>query len=270
MHFNFDTPFMETFEELNRLLDDNEKLKKYQQLLLDYLRKADAGAVDAYEEVTGIPVLDSASLEKRHLAINRTTGQYERWYGLSFEGGNTSYSVSEEMLKDEASMLKTIKTGLEKATALAQTKAAEEELSRIDVIAKRVPGAVVTLLGDSGTIYEISISAQKVLYMSIDGENSKSVQMIDEPYEVICVKVHWNNGWQKSNQDTKSGIYYSWDSKYTALLGKAVPKKFDRVDGPRGSYTETVKIDNPSEDYYSHADGIDSWASYYNLSVAKQ
>ena len=253
-------------EEEKRL--DVEKLKKYQNLLLDYLRKADAGAVDAYEEVTGIPVLDGVFLEPRNLAINQKTSQYERWYVLSFEGGTTSYRVSEEMLQDEASMLKTIKVGLEKATTYAQTKAAEEALSSIDVIANRIPGAVITLFGESGTMYTITISAQRVLYMSIDGEDSTSVKMIDEPYEVICVKVHQNNGNYSTRRDTESTVYYSWNSKYTSMLGNSIPKKFDRVDGFMGSYTETVKIDKPSGDYYSQADGIDSWAKYYSLQVA--
>lgn len=253
-------------EEEKRI--DAEKLRKYQDLLLDYLRKADPAVVDTYEEVTGIPVLDSASLEKNHLAINQKTGQYERWYGLFFEGGTSIYNVSEEMFQDEPSMLKTIKTGLEKAIAATRIREATEELNKIDVIKNRVPGAVVTILGESGTEYEITISAQKVLYMSIDGENVNSVQMIDEPYEVICVKVHWNNGNNSTRSDTTSGIYYSWNSKYATILGKKIPKKFDRVDGFMGSYTETVKIDKPSGSNYSQADGIDSWAKYYSLQVA--
>lgn len=245
-----------------------EKLRKYQDLLLDYLRKADPAVVDTYEEVTGIPILDSASLEKHHLAINQKTDQYERWYELFFEGGTSGYKISEEMFQDESLMLKTIKIGLEKALAHTRIKEAEEELSKIDVIANRVPGAVVTILGESGTEYEITISAQKVLYMSIDGENVKSVQMIDEPYEVICAKVYQNNGNYSTRRDSESTVYYSWNSKYTTMLGKEVPKKFDRVNGFMGSYTETVKIDRPSGNYYSQADGIDSWAKYYSLRVA--
>ena len=124
------------------------------------------------------------------------------------------------------------------------------------------------MIGESGTMYEITISAQKVLYMNIDGEGSTAVQMIDEPYEVICTRVYWNNGNNSTRRDTKSAIYYSWNSKYARMLGNNIPKKFDRKDGFMGSYTETVKIDNPSDREYSHADGIDSWAKYYNLQVA--
>lgn len=245
-----------------------EKLRKYQDLLLDYLRKADPVVVDTYEEVTGIPVLDSASLEKHHLAINPKTGQYERWYGLFFEGGTSIYKISEETLQDEPLMLKTIKAGLEKAVASIRVKEAEEELNKIDVIKNRVSGAVVTMLGESGTEYEINISTQRVLYMSIDGESVNSVQMIDEPYEVICVKVYQNNGNHSTRRDSESTVYYSWNSKYETILGTSIPKKFDRVDGFMGSYAETVKIDKPSGNYYSQADGIDSWARYYNYQVA--
>ena len=253
-------------EEEKRL--DAEKLRKYQDLLLDYLRKADPVVVDTYEEVTGIPVLDSASLEKHHLAINPKTNQYERWYGLFFEGGTSVYKISEEMFQDEPSMLDTIKIGLEKAIASTRIKEAVEELNKIDVIKNRVPGAVVTILGESGTEYEITISAQKVLYMSIDGENVNSIQMIDEPYEVICVKVHQDNSSYSTRRDSDSTVYYSWNSKYATMLGKKIPKKFDRVEGYMGSYTETVKIDKPFGRYYSQADGIDSWAKYYSLQVA--
>jgi phosphoglycolate phosphatase-like HAD superfamily hydrolase len=245
-----------------------EKLKKYQSLLLDYIRKADAVAVDEYEEITGIPALDGASLEPERQAINQKTQDYERWYLLSFEGSNIGDYVSEEMLQDEALMLKTIKTRLEKTTAYAKTKAAEEELNNIDIIARRVPGAVVTILGESGTVYEVSISSQRVLYMSIDGEESHSVQMIDEPYEVICANVYESSNNHSTRRDSDSTTYYSWNSRYASILGNKIPKKFYHNDGYMGSYTETVKIDKPVGDKYSKAEGINSWARYTNFTVA--
>ena len=253
-------------EEEQRL--DAEKLKKYQSLLLDYLRKADAAAVDEYEEITGIPVLDGVSLEPHHRAINQKTHDYERWYKLSFEGGNSSDLVSEEMLQDEATMLKTIKARLEKTTAAVKTKEAEEELNQIDVIARRIPGAVVTILGESGTTYEVSISAQKVLYMCIAGEESHAVRMIEEPYEVICVKVYQSDNNHSTRQDSETTVYYSWNSRYATMLGNNIPKKFDRVDGYMGSYTETVKVDEPNRSEYSKAEGINSWARYTNFTAA--
>jgi hypothetical protein len=262
-------------EEKARKLEEQkriraEKLKKYQQLMLTYLRKVDADVVDQYEEVTGTPVLDSVTVEEVFILESQWTENLDQEYRVCFEGWNRCYVLKESKLNDEAHMLKTLKAGLENTVEHSQYKDAVEEFKQeIDVLAVKNPQHRVLLLGDSGTTYELWY-ANGEFRMSIDGEDSILAKKIDEPYEVIYAVTNWSNGNYHTNADTDSAAEYSWNSKYAAMLGGRIPKSFGRKDGFMGSYSETTKLTKAqaSGPKFCHADGIDSWATQYSHEVA--
>ena len=262
-------------EEKARKLEDQkriraEKLKKYQQLILTYLRKVDADAVDQYEEITGNPVLDSVTVEEVFIADSQWNENVDQEYRVCFEGWNRCYMLKESKLNDEAYMLKTLKAGLEKTVEHSQYKDAVEEFKQeIDVLAVKNPQHRVLLLGDSGTTYELWC-ANGEFRMSIDGEDSILAKKIDEPYEVIYAVSSWSNHSNRTTVDNEDGAFYSWNSKYAAMLGNRIPRSFGRKDGFMGTYWETTQLTkaqaNGSE--FCHADGIDSWAKHYSHETA--
>lgn len=257
-------------EEKARKLEEQkriraEKLKKYQQLILTYLHKVDADAVDQYEEITGNPVLDSVTVEEVFILDSKWTENLDQEYRVCFEGWNRCYELPESKLNDEAYMLKTLKTGLEKTVKHSHYKDAVEEFKQeIDVLAVKNPKHQVLLFGDSGTTYELEF-VNGELRMSIDGEDSILAEKIDEPYEVIYAGYSWSNHSNRTTVDNEDGAYYSWNSKYAAMLGNRIPTSFGRQDGFMGTYWETTKLTKAqaSGSDFCHADGIDSWAKYY-------
>lgn len=262
-------------EEKARKLEDQkriraEKLKKYQQLILTYLRKVDADAVDQYEEITGNPVLDSVTVEEVFIADSQWNENLDQEYGIHIEGWNYYYKRKESQINDEAYMLKLLKKGLEETVEHSQYKDAVEEFKQeIDVLAVRNPQHRVLLLGDSGTTYELEFRNSE-LKMSIDGEDSILAKKIDEPYEVIYAVSSWSNHSNRTTVDNEDGAFYSWNSKYAAMLGKRIPTSFGRRDGFMDTYWETTKLTKAqaSGSDFCHADGIDSWAKYYSHETA--
>lgn len=262
-------------EEKARKLEEQkriraEKLKKYQQLILTYLRKVDADAVDQYEEITGNLVLDSVTVEEVFILDSQWTENLDQEYRVCFEGWDRCYKLTESKLNDEAYMLKTLKAGLEKTVEHSYYKDAVEEFKQeIDVLAVKNPQHQVLLLGDSGTTYDLWF-AKGELRMSIDGEDSILAKKIDEPYEVIYAVSSWSNHSNRTTVDNEEGAFYSWNSKYASMLGKRIPTSFGRRDGFMGTYWETTKLTKAqaSGSDFCHADGIDSWAKYYSHETA--
>lgn len=262
-------------EEKARKLEEQkriraEKLKKYQQLILTYLRKVDATAADQYEEITGNLVLDSVTVEEVFILDSQWTENLDQEYRVCFEGWDRCYKLTESKLNDEAYMLKTLKAGLEKTVEHSHYKDAVEGFKQeIDVLAVKNPQHQVLLLGDSGTTYDLWF-AKGELRMSIDGEDSILAKKIDEPYEVIYAVSSWSNHSNRTTVDNEDGAFYSWNSKYAAMLGKRIPTSFGRQDGFMGTYWETTKLTKAqaSSSEFCHADGIDSWAKYYSHETA--
>lgn len=262
-------------EEKTRKLEEQkriraEKLKKYQQLILTYLRKVDADAVDQYEEITGNLVLDSVTVEEVFILDSQWAENLDQEYRVCFEGWDRCYKLTESKLNDEAYMLKTLKAGLEKTVEHSYYKDAVEEFKqKIDVLAVKNPQHQVLLLGDSGTTYDLWF-AKGELRMSIDGEDSILAKKIDEPYEVIYAVSSWSNHSNRTTVDNEEGAFYSWNSKYAAMLGKRIPTSFGRQDGFMGTYWETIKLTKAqaSGSDFCHAAGIDSWAKYYSHETA--
>ena len=262
-------------EEEKRKLEEQkriraEKLKKYQQLILTYLRKVDAEAVDQYEEIIGVPVLDAITVEEIWVHESQWNENLDQEYGIHIEGWNYYYKRKESQINDEAYMLKTLKTGLEKTVEHSYYKDAVEEFRQeIDVLAVRNPHHRVLLLGDSGTTYELWFVGSE-LRMSIDGEDSILAQKIDEPYEVIYAVTSWSNHSDRTTVDNEDGASYSWNSKYASILGDRIPRSFGRKDGFMGTYSETTKLTGAQAvgPNFCHADGIDSWAKYYSHETA--
>ena len=248
-----------------------EKLNKYQQLMLTYLRKVDADTVDKYEETIGVPVLDGVTVEETFISDSQWTENLDQEYKVCFEGWDRCYKVKESKLNDEAYMLKTLKTGLEKAAEHSGYKDAVEEFKqKISVLAVPEHQPQVLLLGDSGTIYELRFILGE-LKMSIDGESPIPVRKIDEPYEVIYTVVRQSNDNYHTTVDNESRVFYSWNSKYESMLGNRIPHSFGRqAGGLMGSYTETTRLTaaQATGPNFCHADGINSWAKQYSRETA--
>ena len=247
-----------------------EKLTKYQQLILTYLRKVDPDAVDQYEEIIGVPVLDGITVEEVFVLESQWTEHVDQEYRVCIEGWNYCYKLKESKLNDEAYMLKTLKSGLQGAVEYSYYKEAVAEFKQqIDVLAVKDPKHRVTLLGESGTIYELWVNSGE-FKMSIDGEPSIPAKKIDEPYEVIYAITGWSDDNHRTTSDKNSAAYYSWNSKYASILGNKIPKKFGTDYGYMDSYTKTTKHTTVAADDtdFCHAKGIDSWASYYSHQTA--
>lgn len=262
-------------EEEKRKLEERkkiraEKLKKYQQLILTYLRKVDAEAVDKYEDIIGVPVLDGITVEEIFIPDSQWNENLDQEYGIHIKGWNYYYKRKESQINDEAYMLKLLKKGLEETVGYSYYKEVVEEFKQeIDVLAVKNPKHTVLLLGESGTLYTLWVKKGE-FKMSIDGEEDIPAQKIDEPYEVIYAVSSWANHSDRTTVDNEDGAYYSWNSKYETILGNRIPKRFGRKDGWMGSYTKTTKFTKVAADDmdFCHAEGIDSWAEYYSHETA--
>ena len=248
-----------------------EKLNKYQQLMLTYLRKVDADTVDKYEETIGVPVLDGVTVEETFISDSQWTEKLDQLYTVCFEGWDRCYKVKESKLNDEAYMLKTLKTGLENAVEHSGYKDALEEFTqKISMLTVPGPYHRVVLLGDSGTIYELRFILGE-LKMSIDGESPIPVRKIDEPYEVIYTAVRQSNDNYRANVDKESRTFYSWNSRYASMLGNLIPYSYGRkASGSMGSYTETTRLTaaQATGSNFCHVDGINSWAKQLSHETA--
>lgn len=245
-----------------------EKLKEYQETLKTYISKVASEIVTAYEQAAGISAVEGVSLTDEGEEPGRTwRDKPTSKFGIHFKGWNRYYPIKEAKFLNETAMLKLLAEGFKKATSDIHVKKGTEKFKNIDVFTVN-KYATVVLLGESGTLYELSGNYFGNIQVSINGGEFGPADVVDEPYEVIYTRTHWDDGNNSTRRDSHSAAYYSWNSKYADKLGKLIPTEYGREDGYIGSYTETSKVDNPSSKNYSHADGIDSWAECYSVAGA--
>lgn len=237
------------------------KLQEHQELLKTYISKVASEIVAAYEQAAGVAAIDGVTLTSEGEEPRKT------WrdnpipkFGVHYKGWNRYYPVNETKLLDEATMIKLLSEGFAKAVAYINLSAATEELKKIDIFANN-KNAEAILLGDSGTVYNVSVDRSSDFMISVDGGNAAPAYKIDEPYEVIYTQTNWSDGNNRTTRDSESMVYYSWNSKYTGKLGKKIPTEFGRVDTYLGGYTETKQVAAPSAANFSREPGIDSWAT---------
>ena len=237
------------------------QLQEYNDLVKASLDKVDPQVVAAYEQIIGGPASENIYLDEN----SRSSA-----YGLHFKGWEYYYPLSESKLKDETKLLKLLTEGCVEATKAIRIKAGTAKFKALDVF-RAHPDATVILRGESGTLYELTGNYRGTLMVSVNGGAEEPADIITEPYEIIYTRTHWSDHNHYTTRDSHGASYYSWNSKYEAelkKLGRNLPTKFGRVDGYIGSYTETKKIENPSSDRYSHADGIDTWVEVYGVAGA--
>ena len=237
------------------------KFNGQQELLKTYISKADTRTIAAYERVAGVSAIDGITLVSKGEAVpknwrDRPTTQYS----LRLEGwGTSSYVINEADLLDETVMIKYIEMHLRRATQDIKANAATAEFKQIDVFASnRYVDAV--LLGESGILYEVGTNGLGKLMINVSGEEPVPAYKINEPYEVIYTRTSWSDNNHSTRRDSHSAIYYSWNSKYEDKLGNKIPSTYGTSSGYIGDFDETKKVANPTSSYFSHADGIDSWA----------
>jgi hypothetical protein len=236
------------------------KLLEYEQLVKSYLDKVSTKVLVAYEQATGNLPEESIHLEE--------DGEVERKsvldkpifkYGLYFKGWRNYYSIPETKFTNEALMLEMLTKGFTNATQVAREANGTKKFESLDIFAKN-NSAEVLLLGDSGVLYQLRKDRSGKIEASANGGNYGPADIVNEPYKVIYTKVSWSDNNYRTNRDSNSATYYSWNSKYANMLGGRLPTKFGRTDGYMGSYIETIKIVSNSSAEYSHEAGIDSWA----------
>ena len=256
-------------EEEAAKLAKQEKIKEYQETLKTYISKVDAELVAAYEKVAGVSAVEGITLEHKGEEPGRTwKDKPVLKFGVMFKEWNRYYSINETKFLDEAAMIKLLTEGLKNAADDIRVMKGSEKFKTIDIF-KSNPDATVILLGDSGNLYELRRGYRGGIMVNVNDEQKQQPgDVVDEPYEVIYTRAHWSDDNRSTYRDSHSASYYSWNSKYEDKLGKRIPTEYGREDGYIGSYTETKKIENPSSNNYSHADGIDSWAEVYNVSGA--
>ena len=117
------------------------------------------------------------------------------------------------------------------------------------------------LLGESGTLYEVSTDYNGEFKIKVEGKSTLPAFTITEPYEVIYTRTEWEDDNKSyTNRDSYSSYYFSWNSKYATLLGNKIPTEFEKVETDLWGYIDTQRIENPKSNRFSHADGINSWA----------
>ena len=280
MDFKLATPFLEAFEELDKLNEaeeketvaeatKEEKFKKYQETLKTYIGKVDSEVIAAYEQAAGVSAIEGVSLTVEGEEPGRIWWRDKPTLklGIHFKGWNYYYPITEVEFVNEAAMIKLLAAGFNKTVDYINLKVATDEFKKIDIFANNKYADAV-LLGESGTLYDVSASGSGNLIISVNGEKAVPAYKITEPFKVIYTRTYWNDDNHSTRRDSHSAMYYSWNSKYVDKLDKFIPTKYGRDDGYLGSYTETKKVENPSSKNYSHADGIDSWAEIYKVGAA--
>lgn len=245
-----------------------ELVKEHQELLKTYISKVDAELIKTFEQVTGVSAEEGIYLMDNGDEPGRTwKDKPTPKYGLRFKDWNRYYSITAAKLVDEAAMLKLLADGIKNATEDIRVEKSSAEFKEIDVF-KANSEATVILLGESGTLYELRRGWRGGIMVSVDGGKQQPCDIITEPYEVIYTYTYWSDDNRSTYRDSHSASYLSWNSKYADKLGSHIPTEYGREDGYIGSYTETKKVESPSSNKYSRADGIDSWAEIYNVAGA--
>ena len=243
-------------EQQNR--DRCDKLsQEYMALMPDALKAVDQEVLTKYKTLAGITEADFKVTIIRYLGKDT----------FNIHMGPTGYfSYQDPNTDDKLTVLTSILNRIiKKEILLLITKEFNDKTTNVFAADKY---ATAILLGESGTLYEVTGNYRGDIVVKANGSSVGSLDAITEPYEVIYTCTSLSNGNNSTRQDTKSAVYYSWNSKYADKLGNKIPTKFEYKDGFMGSYTETKKVENPSSKYYSHADGIDSWAEFSSLAVA--
>lgn len=256
-------------EEEEATIAKEEKFKEYQETLKTYIGKVDSDVVAAYEQAAGVSATEGVSLTDEGEEPGRIWWRDKPTlkFGLHFKGWNRYYPITEAEFVNEAAMIKLLAAGFNKTVDYINLKVATDEFKKIDVFANNKYADAV-LLGESGTLYDISASGSGNLIISVNGEKAVPAYKIHEPFEVIYTRTYWEDDNSSARRDSHSAMYYSWNSKHADKLANKIPATYGREDGYMGSYTETKKVENPSSKNYSHADGIDSWAERYLVAGA--
>lgn len=237
------------------------KLQEHQELLKTYISKVDPELVAAYEQTAGVAAIDGVTLTSEGEEPRKTwRDKPVPKFGVHYKGWNCYYPVNEPKLLDEATMIKLLSEGFTKAVAYINLSAASEEFKKIDIFANNKYAEAV-LLGESGTVYDVSVNSPSGFMISVDGGKAVPAYKIAEPYEVIYTQTKWDDGNNRTTRDSESIIYYSWSSRHADKLGKKIPTEFGRIDTYLGGYTDTKQVTNPSSFNFSKATGIDSWAT---------
>jgi hypothetical protein len=244
------------------------KLQECQELLKTYIGKVATEIVTAYEQAAGISALDGVTLISEGEEPGRTWRDAPiSKFGVHYKGWNRYYPITETKLLNEAFMLNLLAEGFIKVVEYINLSAATEEFKKIDIFANNKYAEAI-LLGESGTIYNVSVNSPSGLMISTNGEKAVQAYKITEPYEVIYTQTYWSDGNNRTTRDAKSMTYYSWNSKHADKLGKKIPTEFGRVDTYLGGYTDTKQVTNPLSSNFSHVAGIDSWATMTRLVAA--
>ena len=250
-------------------LAKEEKLKEYQEILKTYISEVDPSLITTYEQATGVSVDRGITLRDEGEKPAKT------WrdkpipkFGVYYKGWDRYHPVLETKFLDKTAMVNLLTDGLIKTAEFIKYKSVAKELNKIDIFQNNDKSirnrAQAILLGESGTVYEVSIDYQGNFMLKVDGK-TVHVYMLTEPYEVIYTYTYWEDGNRNyTNCDSYSTHYYSWNSKYAVLLGKRIPTEFEKVETDLWGYIDTQRVENPAASrrpgLFSHADGIDSWA----------
>lgn len=252
-------------EEAATKVTKEEKFKEYQETLKTYVSKVDPKLVAAYEQATGIPATEGVVLTNDGEVPRKTwRDKPTPKFGIHFRGWNRYYPITEPEFVNEAAMLRLLAAGFNKTVEYINIKVAANDLKKIDVLANNKT-AHAFLLGESDALYDVYVDELGNFTISVNEGKAVPAYKIEEPFEVICTRVYWDDGNHSTTSNSESAVYYSWNSKYAAKLGELIPTKYGREDSYLGGYTKISKVTNPFSKQYSHADGIDSWAESYSV-----
>ena len=238
--------------------------KEHQDLLKTYVTKIDPKLVTAYEEAAGIPVDQGVYLSNKGKAPRKdwVTPPATK-YGIHFKGWNRYYPITDADIVKEDRILKILAAGFTGAAEYIRSA----KFRKIDVFSVD-ERATVILLGDSGTLYELTGNYDGGFTVRVNGGDPVTTEVITEPYKLIFTRTDWSDGNHRTTSDSASAIYLSWNSAYADKLASHIPSKFGRTDSYLGGYTETKKVTTPDSKNYSREEGIDSWAEIYTLTGA--
>lgn len=260
MHINFDSILLETFDELNKLYEDDASIvaeQDWQQALQDALAVVEPAMLEQFLTIYNTTV-DTITL---YMSSNS-------YIGLNIAGKRSAYIYKVDMnTPDKVSALVSV---LNTAIPTLLKEAKETSNNAIDVFNAmnkggwNITSAMAVLLGDSGKLYTVESECPE--NRRYRATTANSIFDVKEPYKVIYVKAVRDDNNRFTYRDSTRTTYHSWDSSESDKITEYIPTVGETAGTWSNTKTEKTKpLGFPG---HSTMDNIDSWATTTYTSYA--
>lgn len=238
-----------------------EREQKEKEFLATAIAKLDQKDKDYFETLTGKPL-------EQDCTIVELTGRRGRW--LNVASCNWNWQITQQETFTLDALLKIFEKIFPDIIDKVEHKIKGKAGDAFDIFKALTSYkfyAYAKLLGESGTIYDVSISyTGNVSVTSKENKAIKYLSDITEPYKVIFTCVTHSDGNRSTYRNSVSTSCYSWDSFEAAKLTGYIP--YIGHSDYEWSYVDTQKVTNPSSEAFSKMDNIDTWAYQVSTELA--